>query len=403
MRGIHQPVKTMSLSKRALLAKPSPTLTITAKANAMKAEGMDIIGFGAGEPDFPTPEPVCQAAIRAIEAGFTKYTPTSGIKELKEAIARKLTQENFIETRPEQVVVSCGAKHSLYNASQMLLDPGDEAIIISPHWMTYLEQILMAGATPVVVKTEAANGFIPTPEAVADQITPRTKAIFINSPCNPTGAVIPGQILKEIAQIALKNDVWIISDEIYEKLVYGDAEHVSIASFGKEFAERTVTIGGCSKSYAMTGWRIGYAACAPQIATQMSCFQDSVTSNPNSFAQKGAVEAFNLPPSTIEAMRQDFDKRRELIREEFFKIDGVGVPDPKGAFYFLVDVNNFLHGRIANDVELADHLLQNALVATVPGSVFDAPGFLRLSYTASRENIIRGVARIGEALSELRS
>jgi aspartate aminotransferase len=396
-------VKTLSLSKRASFAKQSPTLAITAKANAMKAEGLDIVSFGAGEPDFPTPEPICRAGIAAIESGFTKYTPTSGIPDLKKAIAKKLTEENFVETTPEQIVVSCGAKHSLYNAAQMLLDPGDEAIIIAPYWMTYFDQIQLAGATPVVVQAEAANGFIPTPEAIAEKISPRTKAIFINSPSNPTGAVFPGAILQEIARLAVQHDLWIISDEIYEKLIYGGAEHVSIASLGKEFAERTITIGGCSKSFAMTGWRIGYTASNPALAKTMASFQDAVTSNPTSFSQKGAVAALQMPPSEVEKMRLEFDARRSLMREEFFKIDGVGVPDPRGAFYFLIDVRKFLQGKYTTDHQLAQHLLEDALVATVPGSVFDAAGFLRLSYTASRENIIRGVARIGEALSELRS
>lgn len=366
----------------------------------MKAEGLDVISFGAGEPDFPTPEPICRAGKEAIDSGFTKYTPTSGLPQLKEAIAHKLEKDNGVHVRPEQVVISCGAKHSLYNSAMMLLDPGDEAIVLAPYWMTYVDQIELAGAKAAVARCLPENEFVPTADAIREAITARTKAIFLNSPTNPTGAVFPRQTLKEIAQIALQNDLWIIADEIYEKLVYG-AEHTSIASLGSEVAEHTVTIGGCSKSYAMTGWRLGYAAAPLAIAKAMASFQDAVTSNPSAISQKAALAAFAMEPSSIEKMRAEFESRRDLMAEELGKIPGVRAARPKGAFYMFADFGACLGGEAKTDSELSQFLLEQALVATVPGSVFDAPGFLRLSYTASKENIKKGVARIAEALSVL--
>ncbi len=394
----NQAVKTLNLSARAGQVKPSPTLGMTAKANAMKAEGINVISFAAGEPDFNTPEPICEAAIKAIHDGFTKYTPSSGIKELKEAIASKLHKENGVNVKPDQVVVSCGAKHSVYNSMQMLVDPGDEVILIAPYWMTYADQVMLAGGSSVVVHTTAESGFVPEIETIKEKISPRTKAIILNSPCNPTGAVFPRSTFKEIAQLAIRNDLWVVADEIYEKLVYGE-EHTSIASLGSEIAERTITIGGCSKSFSMTGWRIGWAAAPPEIAKAMSSFQDSVTSNPTSFAQKGAIEAYKLSPESVEKMRAEFEARRDLITEELGRIPKLGVPKPKGAFYALVDFSAYVGGNMKSDHELAQYLLEKAQVATIPGSVFEASGYLRLSYATSRENIKAGVRRIGEALS----
>jgi aspartate aminotransferase len=393
-------VTTLNLSAKAGLVKPSPTLAITAKANALKAQGVDVVSFAAGEPDFNTPEPIAEAAIKAIHDGFTKYTPTSGINELKVVIANKLERENRVHVKPEQVVVSCGAKHSLYNTFQMLLDPGDEVIIFAPYWMTYVEQVILAGGTPVIVASTPEDEFVPSYEAIKEKITGRTKAILVNSPCNPTGAVFPRQTLKEIAQLAIRHELWVVCDEIYEKLIYG-VEHVSIASLGSDIAERTITIGGCSKSYAMTGWRIGFAAAPLEIAKAMASFQDSVTSNPNSFAQKGAVVAFNMSPESIEKMRAEFEARRDLIRDELSAIPRLGVPNPKGSFYALVDFNAYLGGSIKTDMELAQYLLESFNVACIPGSVFEANGFLRLSYSTSRDNIKKGVSRIKEALSQI--
>jgi len=391
---------TLNLSTRAGMLKPSPTLSIAARANAMKAEGLDIISLSAGEPDFETPEPIRQAAIDALNSGFTKYTPTTGIKELKEAVVQKLSEENGVKTSIEQIVISCGAKQSLYNSMMILIEPGDEVLLIAPYWMTYAEQVLLAGGTPVIVHTTPENGFIPTYDQLAEKVTSRTKAIVINSPCNPTGALFDRETTKAIAQLALRHDLWVISDEIYNRLVYKD-KATSIASLGSDIAERTVTIGGCSKSYAMTGWRIGYAAAAKPIASAMGNLQDQVTSNPNSFAQKGAVAALRMPGDKIEPMRAEFQARRDLIVDLLQAIPKVKVSKPEGAFYALPDVSAYLNNKIRDDISLVEHLLDKAMVATVPGSVFEAPGHIRISYAASRDNIRKGIERIANALQEL--
>lgn len=393
-------MNTLSLSSRVGALKPSPTLSITAKANAMKADGIDVISFAAGEPDFNTPEPICNAAIEAIKAGFTKYTPSAGIKELKQAIVDKLDHENGLKVGLDQVIVSCGAKHSVYNTMMTLLEPGDEVILIAPYWMTYADQIRLAGGVPVVVYTKAEDNFVPSFDALKEAITPKTKALLINSPSNPTGAVLPRQTIKEIAALALRHDFWVVADEIYERLIYGE-EHQSIAALGSDIAERTITIGGCSKTYSMTGWRIGFAAAPLAVAKAMSNFQDQVTSNPTSFAQRGAVVAFQMDPESVEKMRAEFEARRDLIVGLLRGIPGLHVPEPKGAFYVFPDVTRYLGGKVATDLDLAAYLLEEAQVATVPGSVFEGAGHLRLSYAASRPNIEKGVARIAEALQKL--
>jgi len=382
------------------MLKPSPTLSIAARANAMKAQGIDIISLSAGEPDFETPEPIREAAITALNGGFTKYTPTSGIKDLKEAIVHKLHDENGVKSTPDQIVVSCGAKQSLYNAMMVLLEPGDEVLLIAPYWATYAEQAQLAGATPVIVHTSAASGFKPTYEQLAAKVTPRTRAIVINSPCNPTGAVFYRETMKAIAQLALRHDLWVISDEIYDRLVYRE-KAISVATLGADVAERTITIGGCSKTYAMTGWRIGFASAPKPVASAMANLQDQVTSNPNSFAQKGAVKAFLMPSDQVEPMRAEFEARRDLTIDLLRKIPNVHVSQPEGAFYALPDVSAYLNKRVSDDICLVEHLLEKALVATVPGTVFEAPGTIRISYAASRDNIRKGIERIANALQEL--
>jgi aspartate aminotransferase len=393
-------VTTLGLSARTDLLKPSPTLAMTGKARKMKAEGIDVVSFAAGEPDFDTPDNIREVAIDAIRKGNTKYTQSSGTPELREAICGKLQRENGLVYAPEQVVVSCGAKHSLYNAMQVLVDAGDEVILIAPYWMTYFDQAQLAGARPVVIYTNSENGFVPTKEQINDAITPKTRAIVLNSPCNPTGAMLDDEILTHIAAQAVRNGFWIVADEIYERLTYGHA-HRSVAALGAEVAAQTITVGGCSKTYAMTGWRIGFAAAPLAVAKAMTNLQDQVTSNPTSFAQAGAVAAFNMPADAIESMRAEFEARRDLIIGLLRAIPGVQVPLPEGAFYVFPDVRNFLGGIVATDVDLADTLLAHAHVATVPGSVFEGPGHLRLSYAASRADIERGVARISETLSSL--
>jgi aspartate aminotransferase len=390
-------LKTLALSARASLLRPSPTLGTTAKANAMRAAGIDVISFAAGEPDFNTPQTICDTAIEALHEGFTKYTPSAGILPLREAIAHKLARENSLSYDPAQIIVSCGAKHSIYNSLQVLADPGDEVILIAPYWMTYADQIRLAGATPVVVHGPASTGFVPSIESIAAAVSPRTKAIILNSPSNPTGGMVGEAFLRGLAELAVKHGFWIISDEIYERLTYGQA-HVSIASLGREVADLTITVGGCSKSYAMTGWRIGFAAAPLSVVKAMSNFQDQVTSNPTSFAQRGAVTAFNLPAETVEAMRAEFEARRNLMVKLLREIPKVNVPEPSGAFYVFPDVSAYMGG---DDAALADHLLEHAHVAAVAGSVFEGAGHLRMSYATSRENIQRGVERISGALAAL--
>jgi len=293
--------------------------------------------------------------------------------------------------------VSCGAKHSVYNSMQVLINPGDEVILIAPYWMTYADQIQLAGGIPKVVKAPAETGFVPSLEQISEAISPKTKAILINSPSNPSGAVLPDSILQGIAELADKHDLWIISDEIYERLIYGTSFR-SIASFSQVIKDRTITIGGCSKSYAMTGWRIGFAAAPLPVAKAMSNFQDQVTSNPTSFAQKGAVVAFNLPSESVESMRVEFEFRRDLIVKLLSDIPGFKISHPKGAFYAFPDVSQcLLPGE--TDGQLAEFLLEKAHVAVVPGSVFEGEGHIRLSYATSRLNIEEGVRRIKDALA----
>lgn len=368
----------------------------------MKAQGIDVISLAAGEPDFPTPEPICDAAVDALRAGFTKYTPTPGIPELRKVVSEKLGRENLVQVAPEQIIISSGAKQSLFNSCNVLLDPGDEVILLAPYWMTYAEQVRLAGGVPVKVQTTAESGFIPTHDQLREAVSPRTRAIIINSPSNPTGAVLSRQTLKEIAALAIRHDFWVIADEIYEKLIYGE-EHVSIASLGSDIAERTITIGGCSKTFAMTGWRIGFAAAPLPVAKAMSNFQDQVTSNANSFAQKGAIRAFTLDGSAVEAMRAEYQIRRDLVVGLLREIPDVTVNVPSGAFYAMPNVSAYLGGRFATDLELAEYLLDEGKVATVPGSVFEGHGHIRLSYAASRENLKTGIGRLSDALQKLRA
>lgn len=363
----------------------------------MIAAGTDVISLAAGEPDFDTPAPIVGAAIEALHAGFTKYTATSGIPELKEAVAAKFRKENGLTVDASNIVISCGAKQCLFNALQATVGPGDEVIVFAPFWPTYGDQIALTGAQTVVVPTRGEDAFVPDPDAIRGAISPRTRAILINSPCNPTGAVIPRSVLKEIAALALRHDLWLISDEIYEKLVY-DGKSLGIASLGQDVADRTVTINGCSKSFAMTGWRIGYCAAPKALVSAMSNIQDQVTSNPTSFAQKGAVAALQMPDDVVNAMRDEFRVRRDLIVGLLGAIDGVEIRSPAGAFYAFADVSAHLGGRFPDDAALALSLLEDAHVATVPGSAFSAPGHLRLSYAASRESLQEGAARLATTL-----
>lgn len=389
------------LSQRVAGLKPSPTLALTSKVAELRRQGADIISFGAGEPDFGTPEEVCEAAVRAIRDGKTRYTSGAGIPELRAAIAEKLSVENGIEVEPSQVIVSCGAKHAVFNALMALCNPGDEVILFAPYWMTYKDQVYLTGADCKVLHTDRSSGYVPTAEAFREAITPRTKAVLLNSPSNPTGAVIPEATLREIAEICLENDIFIISDEIYEKIVYEGSRHLSIAAFSPEVAARTVTVNGVSKSHAMTGWRIGYAAAAPEIAQGMNVLQDQVTSNASSISQYAALRALQMPCAKIEACVQEFQARRDLILEQLAAIPEVECVKPMGAFYAFADISAYTTPE-RDDAAVAMHLLEAAGVACVPGSVFEGPGHLRLTYALDRADIVNGVARIAEGLRSAR-
>ncbi|MBS1717507.1 MAG: pyridoxal phosphate-dependent aminotransferase [Armatimonadetes bacterium] len=391
-----------AMAARTRLLQPSPTLAMTAKAAAMKAAGEDVISFGAGEPDFDTPSPICDAAIDALRAGKTKYSATCGLKELREATALKLVRENGIHVAADQIVISNGAKQAIFSVLQVLINPGDEVVVFAPLWATYLQQIELAGGVAKVVHCSADNGFIPQPKDIEAAIGPKTKAILFNSPNNPTGAIYPREIVAEIARLAKEHDLWIVADEIYEKLVY-EGKHVSIASISDDAAARTLTIGGWSKTYSMTGWRIGFVAGPRDIMAAMTTYQEQVTGNVNTFIQYGALKGLQMPPEDVEAMREEFMARRDLMASLLSQIPGVGVGKPGGAFYHFVRVGEFLGGKVADDIALTEYLLHHAKVAAVPGSVFEGPGHIRLSYANSREAIKEGVRRLAETLSCLRT
>lgn len=395
------------ISARCQRLKPSPTLAITSRARRLKTEGLDIVSFGAGEPDFDTPDYIKNAAIDALRDGFTKYTASTGIPELKSAIARKLREENGLDYAPSQIVVSVGAKHAIYNSLMALCNPGDEVIIIAPYWVSYPEQVQLAGGTPVCLTVTEATDFVPTIVALESTVTDRTKAIIINSPGNPTGVVYPEATLRQIGELAAERDLWIITDEIYEKIVYDGRTHRSIASLSREIGARTVTVNGLSKSHSMTGWRIGYAAAPPDVASAMSNLQDQMTSNPVSFAQVGAVAALEGDSSFVTMMREAFDERRRFLTGALNGIAGVHCAQPHGAFFTFPNVKA-LFGRssgdrtIRNCDDLAEYLLEAAQAAVVPGSGFGAPENLRLSYAIDLPSIRRGIERIGEAIAKLR-
>jgi aspartate aminotransferase len=389
------------LAKRLDCVEPSPTLAITGKVRQLRAQGLDVVSFGAGEPDFDTPEPIREAAIKAICDGHTRYTAGAGMPILREAVAEKFGRENKIVTTAEQVVVSCGAKQCVYNALMAICDPGDEIVIIAPYWMTYRDQIMLSGGVPVVVDAKSEPGFVPNVDSIRNAITAKTKAIIINSPSNPTGAVYPKETLLAIAEIATEAGIYVISDEIYEKHLYDGAEHHSIASFSPEIADKTITISGVSKSFAMTGWRIGYSNSNRALAKAMATIQDQVTSNASSISQMAALAALKLPDGEVKRMVQEFDTRRRVIVEGASQVLGCEVPAPRGAFYLFADFGKFVGGRIKSDVELANYLLEEHRVATVPGSVFGGPGHLRLTYALSRAEIEEGLRRIAEGVRSL--
>ena len=394
------------LSKRAQDVKPSPTLAIDAKAKALKASGVDVVNFGVGEPDFDTPQNVKQAAIKAIQDGFTKYTPAGGIDPLKDAIIAKFARDNGLTYARDEVVVSCGAKHSLYNAAQALFGPGDEVIVPAPYWVSYPDQVALNDAVPVIVKTRETDSFVLSPGALEAAITPKTKAVILNSPSNPTGFAYDAEALGKVAEIACRRGIMVVSDEIYEKLVYEGASHVSIASLGPGIRARTVVVNGLSKSHAMTGWRIGYAAGPREVIRAMTNIQSQSTSNPNSIAQKAAVEALNGPQDSVAAMHREFDARRRYLVGALNGMPGLSCRTPNGAFYAFPNCAK-LYGKkagargIDSSADLALYLLEEARVAVVPGSAFGDDDHIRLSYATSMENLKKGAQRIAAALAKL--
>ena len=396
----------MKLSKRITSIKPSPTLAITVKANALKAEGRDIIGFGAGEPDFDTPVHIKMAAIKAIEAGFTKYTPVDGIVELKDAIIQKLFVDNQLHYDRSQIVVSCGAKHTLYNLCQVLFEEGDEVIIPSPYWVSYLDMVVLTGAKPVIFKSNEAQGFKILPQQLEKFITKNTKAVIINSPSNPAGVVYTAAELEALAEIIVSKGVLVISDDIYEKIIYDGNPFKNIASLSEELKKMTVVVNGVSKAYSMTGWRIGYAAGPEEIIAAVTKLQSQNTSNPTSIAQKAAVEALSGPQDSVSEMVEEFRKRRNTIVDKLNAIPGISCMLPQGAFYVFPDVSA-LFGRsykgavISNSSDFSAYLLDEADVAVVPGVDFGHDNHIRLSYATSLKNIEEGLKRIKNAVMKL--
>jgi len=396
----------MRLAARTAGFSPSATLAMTARARQMRAEGIDVLNFGAGEPDFDTPEHIKAAAVQALREGFTKYTATAGIDELKDAVCVKLKRDNGVEYRRENVIVSCGAKHTLYNLCMVLFQGGDEVLLPAPYWVSYPEQVRMAGAVPVPVETREADGFRVRAEALEAACTARTAGLILNSPCNPTGAVLARKDLEAIAAFAVARGLTVISDETYEALTYDGREAVSIAALGEEIKRRTVLVNSLSKAYSMTGWRVGYAAGPEEVTRAMDAFQSQVTSNPTSIAQRAAVAALTGPQDCVRQMREAFRERRDVIVAGLNGLPGVSCVLPGGAFYAFPNVSGCLGRALGRRLmrtaaDLAEYLLEEAKVAVVPGREFGSDAHLRLSYATSEETIVEGVRRIGAALQQL--
>lgn len=396
----------MQLSKRVMGIAPSLTLKITAMSNELKAQGRNVIGFGAGEPDFGTPQFIKDAAKEALDKGLTKYTPSSGTNDLRKAFADRLHAKYGLEYSPKCIIVSNGAKHSLFNACQAVLDPGDECIIPSPYWLTYPELVKMADAVPVFVETYEQNGFKAKIGDLQKAVTKKTKAIILNSPSNPCGCVYNRQELAQIADFALNNNLIVISDEIYDELVYGGKEQTSIATLGEEIKNNTVVVNGLSKTFAMTGWRIGYTASNKEIADAMDSYQSHASSNPNSIAQYASVAAMKGPQDFIAQLRDTFDKRRLLMHQMINSIPGLSASLPDGAFYIMVNLSGVIgkayEGKeIKGSLDFSETLLAATLTAVVPGIAFGADKYVRLSYATSEENIKKGIERISEFVEML--
>jgi aspartate aminotransferase len=396
----------MKLARRLQAIKPSPTLALNSRAKALAAQGVDVVVLAAGEPDFDTPDYVKQAAVDAIRAGFTKYTATNGIPELREAVCRKLERDNNLRYTPEQVLVTSGGKQALYNFCQAALDEGDEVLIFAPYWVSYPDMVRLAGATPVIVPTREEDGFAPDPDAIRRALTPRTRAVIINSPGNPTGAVYSRAALEGIAEVLRPHDCFIITDDIYEKLLYID-ERLGISDVAPDLVPRLVVTNALSKSHAMTGWRMGYVAGPRPLVAAMQLVQDQSTSNASSIGQKAALAALQGPPDTITTMVAEYRVRRDFFVAGLNALDGIRCRMPEGAFYALADVRG-LYGRsykgkpVTGSMQLSEILLDEFRVAAVPGDPFGAEGYIRMSFATSREVLQKGLTRLGEMVQALR-
>lgn len=386
------------LSDRIKKVHASPTLAITSKAKKLKSEGKDVVSFAAGEPDFDTPDLIKEAAVEAIMSGFTKYTPTTGIPELKQAICSKFKRDNNLSYGPKQIVVSCGAKHSIFNAMFVLLDPGDEVIIPSPFWVSYPEMVRLAEADPRIVKTDSSTGFKLTPEALLTHITPKTRILILNSPSNPTGCVYTEKELEEIARICVAKKIFCISDEIYEKITFDGKKHVSIGALGNDIFDLTITINGVSKSHSMTGWRIGYLGAPEDVAEAVSNLQDHSTSNPASICQKAALAALNMPETFSRDMCAEFQKRRDYIVKRIQRMAGISCVVPGGAFYIFCDISK----TRLDSLTFSSRFLDEKLTAVIPGVAFGDDSFIRMSYATSLGQIEKGMDRLEMFLKELK-
>ena len=396
----------MKLSKLAKTLKPSATLAITAKAKELKTQGIDVIGFGAGEPDFDTPVNIKEQAKKSIDSGFTKYTAAGGIVELKDAIINRIKNDYELDYKRNEILVGAGAKHVLYNLFQVLIDSGDEVLIPSPYWVSYPEQVRIAGGAPVIIPGSQESNFKITKNQIEKLITDKTKAIVLNYPSNPTGTTYDKEELEGFAEIAIKNNLIIISDEIYDKIIYREEKHISFPQLGDEVKERTILVNGVSKSYSMTGWRIGYAAGNSNVISAMNNLCGQSTSNPTSISQMAAIEAFAGPQEPIQKMLIEFKERRDFITSALNEIDGVNCVIPEGAFYVFPDISNFFgkeyNGKkITNSMEISDFLLDVAKVAVVPGVEFGSDNHIRISYATSMSDIKEGMERIKKSLSQL--
>jgi len=397
-------MKTREVSSNVLKISPSATIAVEAKANELKSKGIDIISFAEGEPDFDTPENIKDSAIQAIQEGFTKYTAVAGIEKLKEAICIKLKRDNHIEYDPSQIIVSNGAKQALYNAFMAICDQGDEFLLPTPCYVSFAEQIKLAGGTPVLVPTKEENHFRVTLEELKSKYNPKVKGLLLNSPNNPSGAVCEKEELNQIADFLVDKGIWVITDEIYENIIYDNNEHISIASLNPEIKKQTITINGVSKSYAMTGWRVGYAAGPREIISAMTKFQGHVTGNVNSIAQKAAIEALKGSQKMIKVMLKEYICRREYMVKKLNLINGCNNPD--GAFYVFPNISklygaHFKDKIVNNEADVVNYILNEARVAVVPGEAFECPDHIRLCFAISMKNIKEGLNRIENAISKL--